>query len=291
MYARLIARHIGRHVPGNPAVIVRNQPGAGGRTMLNQLYAAGPLDGTAIGLANQGVAQDQALGDKGLKVDTRRLAWLGSPIDEVNVAWVWHTSQIKSIEMAKSRDVVVGATGPSSPTFTTPRILNALIGTRFKVVSGYPGSTEIDRAIEAGELDGRAAVGWSSLKITHDWVAAKKAVVLVQFGLRRAPDLPNVPLLQELATNDRDRGILEFLALGPAMGRPFCLPPGVPENRVAALRTAFEAALKDPALLKDAATGRLEINPVGYSQLEQLARRALSMPETSLDVLRTAMKK
>jgi len=266
LYARLLARHLGNHIPGKPSVIVQNLPGAGSRRLANVLSNVGPHDGTMIGLPNQGIAMDQALGAEGVQFDARRFHWIGSPVEDVNVFWAWHTHPIRRIEDARERELVAGATGPGSPTTFYPRIMNTLLGTRFKVVAGYPGSNELDLAIEKGEVSGRV-VGWSSLKITSDFVAAGKARVLLQFGLRKAPDLPDVRLLQELARNDRDRQIFEYLCLVPAMGRPFFMPPGTPGERAAAVRNAFAATMKDAAFLEEAGRTKLEVSPVAGAAL------------------------
>ena len=261
LYARLLARHLGNHIPGKPTVIVQNLPGAGSRRLANVLHTVGPHDGTIIGLPNQGIAMDQALGAEGVAFDARRFHWIGSPVEDVNVFWAWHTHPIRRIEDAREQEFVAGATGPGSPTTFYPRIMNTVLGTKFKVVAGYPGSNELDFAIEKGEVSGRV-VGWSSLKITGDFVAAGKARVLLQFGLRKARDLPDVRLLQELAGNDKDRQIFEYLCLVPAMGRPFFMPPGTPVARAAAVRAAFAATMQDRAFLDDAARAKLEISPV-----------------------------
>jgi hypothetical protein len=176
LYARLLGRHIGQHIPGKPTVIVQNVPGAGSRRLANVLSNVGPHDGTMIGLPNQGIAMDQALGAEGVQFDASKFHWIGSPVEDVNVFWAWHTNPVKAIEDAKQREFVAGATGPGSPTTFYPRIMNTVLGTKFKVVSGYPGSNELDLAIEKGEVGGRV-VGWSSLKITSDWVATGKANV------------------------------------------------------------------------------------------------------------------
>ena len=230
-----MSRHIGKHIPGNPTVIVQNMPGAGSRRLANTLANVGPHDGTMIGLPNQGIAMDQALGTEGVKFDARKFNWIGSPIEDNNVFWGWHTNPVKTIEDAREREFVVGATGPGSPTTYYPRIMNELLGTKFKVVSGYPGSNELDFAIEKEEVGGRV-VSWTSLKITSDWIATGKAIVMLQFGLRKTAELPKVRMLQDLATNPKHREIFEFLCLVPAMGRPFFMPPGVPAERVAAVR-------------------------------------------------------
>jgi tripartite-type tricarboxylate transporter receptor subunit TctC len=284
LYARLLGRHIGQHIPGKPVVVVQNLPGAGSRRLANVLSNVGPHDGTMIGLPNQGIAMDQALGAEGVQYDARKFHWIGSPIEEVNVLWAWHTNPVRTVEDAKQHEFVAGATGPGSPTTFYPRIMNTVLGTKFKVVAGYPGSNELDLAIEKGEVGGRV-VGWSSLKITSDWVATGKARVMLQFGLRKAPDLPNVRLLQELAGNDKDRQIFEYLCLVPAMGRPFFMSAGTSAERAAVMRAAFDATMKDPAFLEEAGRSKLEIGPVSG---DGLARIVGKMFEASPDVLAAA---
>jgi tripartite-type tricarboxylate transporter receptor subunit TctC len=278
LYARLVSRHIGKHIPGNPTVIVQNMPGAGSRRLANTLANVGPHDGTMIGLPNQGIAMDQALGTEGVKFDARKFNWIGSPIEDNNVFWGWHTNPVKTIEDARQREFVVGATGPGSPTTYYPRIMNELLGTKFKVVSGYPGSNELDFAIEKGEVGGRV-VSWTSLKITADWIATGKAHVMLQFGLRKTAALPNVRMLQDLAANAKHREIFEFLCLVPAMGRPFFLPPGVPQERVAAIRAAFAATMKDPGFLDDARRARLDVEPLTGDEIAQIVAKKFNAPD------------
>ncbi len=278
VYARLVARHIGRHIPGNPTMIVQNMPGAGSRRLANTLANVGPHDGTMIGLPNQGIAMDQALGTEGVKFDARTFNWIGSPVEDNNVFWGWHTNPVKTIEDAQQREFVVGATGPGSPTTYYPRIMNDLLGTKFKVVAGYPGSNELDIAIERGEVGGRV-VSWTGLKVTGDWVATNKAVVMLQFGLRKSAELPNVRMLQDLATNAKHREIFEFLCLVPAMGRPFFMPAGVPAERVAAVRTAFAATMKDPAFLDEAKRARLDVVPLTGEEIAGIVAKKFAAPE------------
>ena len=278
LYARLVGRHIGRHIPGNPTVIVQNMPGAGSRRLANTLANVGPHDGTMIGLPNQGIAMDQALGTDGVKFDARKFNWIGSPIEDNNVFWGWHTNPVKTIEDARQREFIVGATGPGSPTTYYPRIMNELLGTKFKVVSGYPGSNELDFAIEKGEVGGRV-VSWTSLKITSDWIATGKANVMLQFGLRKTAELPKVRMLQDLATNAKHREIFEFLCLVPAMGRPFFMPQGVPAERVAAVRAAFAATMKDPAFVDDVRRARLDISPLTGEEIAQVVARKFNAPD------------
>jgi tripartite-type tricarboxylate transporter receptor subunit TctC len=278
VYARLVARHLGKHIPGNPTVIVQNMPGAGSRRLANTLANVGPHDGTMIGLPNQGIAMDQALGTEGVKFDARTFNWIGSPIEDNNVFWGWHANPVKTIEDAQQREFVIGATGPGSPTTYYPRIMNDLIGTKFKVVAGYPGSNELDVAIERGEVGGRV-VSWTGLKVTSDWVATGKANVMLQFGLRKSPELPKVRMLQDLATSPKHREIFEFLCLVPAMGRPFFLPPGVPAERVAAIRAAFATTMKDPAFVEEARRARLDVVPLTGEQIADVVARTFGAPD------------
>lgn len=278
VYARLVSRHIGKHIPGNPVVIVQNMPGAGSRLLANTLANVGPHDGTRMGLPNQGIAMDQALGTEGVKFDARKFNWIGSPIEDNNVFWGWHTNRVKSIEDAQREQFVVGATGPGSPTTYYPRIMNDLLGTKFRVVSGYPGSNELDFAIEKEEVGGRV-VSWTGLKVTGDWVATGKANVMLQFGLRKSAELPNVRMLQDLATNAKHREVFEYLCLVPAMGRPFFLPAGVPMERVAAIRAAFAATMKDPAFIAEARKARLDVTPLTGEEIAEVVAKSFGAPD------------
>jgi tripartite-type tricarboxylate transporter receptor subunit TctC len=290
LYARLIARHMGRHIPGNPNIIVQNVPGAGSRVLANTLYNRGPHDGTMIGVPNQGIPTDQATGIAGVQFDANRFHWIGSPNHEVNVAWTWHTSAVKTVEDARQKEAVMGSTGPGSPTYFYPRVMNSLLGTKFKVVSGYPGSNELDNAIEKGEVDGRGAVSWAALKITSDWVKTGKVNLLVQIGTEKASDLPQVPLLHEMAKTERDRKVLEFLSFAPAMGRPFFMPPGTPADKVAAIRKAFDDTMRDPSFIDEANKSGLDLTPISGQELQELTAKTLSMPQDVLDEARSAMQ-
>ncbi|HWG04363.1 MAG TPA: hypothetical protein VG271_05050 [Beijerinckiaceae bacterium] len=286
LYARLLARHIGSHIPGKPNVIVQNMPGAGSRVLANTLFTVGPQDGTMIGLPNQAIATDQATGVAGAQFDARKFRWLGSPDNDVQVAWTWHTSKAKTFEAATTNEVVLGTSGPGSVTYFYPKVMNALLGTKFRLVSGYPGATEMSVAAERGEIDGMGAEAWSAVKATEDWVAAGKINVLVQFGLGKSPDLQNVPFLPDLARNATDRQVLEFVSLTPAMGRPFFMPPKTPDDRYAALRKAFDETMKDPAFLEDAKRSQLEISAVSGDDLQRAVDKALGTPQSVLDIFK-----
>jgi tripartite-type tricarboxylate transporter receptor subunit TctC len=289
LYARILARHIGRHIPGQPNVIVQNLPGAGGRRLANAFQLTGPHDGTAIGITTPGIVTDQVMNAEGVQYDLRKFHWVGSPADEVNVLWVWHTTPVETIADVTRREVPLSSTGQGSPNYFVPRILNQLIGTRFKVVTGYPGANEADLAIERGEVNGRVS-GWTGLKNTGDWVAAGKTKVLVQQGLRKAPELADKPLLPELGRNDEQRQVLEFLSLVPALGRPFFMPPATPPERAAAVRRAFEATMRDPGFIEEARRSKLDVDPISGDDMARIVAKSFAVSPAVLAIAKTAME-
>lgn len=280
-YARLVARHMSKHIPGNLGIVVKNMPGAGGLRLANYIYTLARPDGTEIAILNQGAAMSQALNETGVQYDARRMNWIGSTHSTVNVAFAWHTSPVKTIQEAQKQELIVGTTGAGSATSFYPELMNQFLGTKFKVIGGYKGSNEMLLAIERGEVNGRGAYNWANLRDQTDWVREKKVNILVQMGAERAPDLPDVPLMHELAKNEADREVLEFVSLSPALGRPFVAPPGLPPERLAILRAAFEATTRDPEFLADAAASKLEIEPMSGEKLADLVERTLRVsPET-----------
>ncbi len=258
---RLIARHIGRHIPGNPTVVPRNMPGAGGLVAANWMAKLAPQDGTTLFMIAQPHAPGQAMGLPNIQFDVRAFQWIGNTIDTPNVVNSWYTSGVRNIADAMDRELVLGGTtGTNSVVY--PAVLNALIGTRFKVVTGYPGGGELNLAMERGEIQGRGSNSWASWKSTkHQWLAEKKIIILVQIALKRAPDLPDVPLLLELAKNDFDRKVLTFLSADTAISRAVVTTPNVPRERVEVLRRAFDATMADKAFLAEAAEARMDIVP------------------------------
>jgi tripartite-type tricarboxylate transporter receptor subunit TctC len=290
LYARVIARHLGQHIPGNPTIIVENVPGAGTRVLTNRLYNIGPQDGTIIGAPSQGIPTDQASGASGIQFDSSRFQWIGSPSDDVQVAWSWHTSRVKTFELAKQYEMLTPSTGPGSVTYSYPKVMNALLGTKFKLVTGYQGGAEMDTAVERGEVEGRVGEAWSSLRITKDWVATRQVNVLVQIAAMRSPDLPDVPLLSELAANDKERQALDFLSYAPAMGRPLFMPPNTPADKVAAIRKAFDETMKDEAFLAEAKNLHLDVHPTSGETLQKIAAATVAMPADVLATLQHAMQ-
>jgi tripartite-type tricarboxylate transporter receptor subunit TctC len=278
-YARLVARHLGERIPGSPQVVPRNMPGASSRVAVAHTYNVARRDGLTLCTGDQSLALAQAMGQP-LNFDMSRFLYIGNPSSENNTTVVWHTSGIARIEDAMTREVTVGATG-GSPSSQYPRIMNAVLGTRFRIILGYPGGNEINLAMERGEVEGRGSNSWASWKATRpDWLKEKKINLLVQVGLRKAEDLPDVPLLMDLAKNEEDRALLKLFSTPSTIGRPIFTTPETPKERVAALRAGFDAMLKDPGFLSDAQKANLELDPVSGEELQEIVEQILATPKT-----------
>jgi len=247
VYARAVARFIGHHIPGNPTVVPKNLEGAGSLRLANWLYRVAAKDGTEIGTIGRGLAFDPLLGNKTANFDPLKFTWLGSANNEVSVCVAWATSGITSFEELFTKQMAVGGTGGGSDTDVFPAILNGVLGTKMKVVTGYPGGNDIDLAMERGEVQGRCGWSWSSVVATHpDWVAQHKINILAQLGLSKHPDLPNVPLITDFAKTAEQKQVLKLIFARQVMGRPYLAPPGLPPDRATALQQAFDATMKDP---------------------------------------------
>jgi tripartite-type tricarboxylate transporter receptor subunit TctC len=285
LYARLVARFLGNYIPGKPTIVPRNMPGAGSRAAVKWVYAIGPKDGTILATADQSLSVEQAMGDKQLDVDTTRLIYIGNPNADNNTTATWHTSPVKTIADAKVKQAVMGATGGSTSS-QYPKAMNALLGTKFKIVIGYAGGNDINLAMERGEVDGRGSNSWASWKATRpDWLRDHKINILVQIGLSKAPDLQDVPLLIDLAANDQDRSIFRLLSAPTTIGRPVFTSPGVPAERVKALRDAFDAMVKDPAFLAEAEREHFDINPVSGAEMQKIVQEIVATPKPIADRL------
>jgi tripartite-type tricarboxylate transporter receptor subunit TctC len=280
VYARLVARHIGKHIPGNPTVIPKNMAGAGSLKLANWLFNVAPKDGTAIGMIGRGTGFDPLFGIKGAQFTGTRFGWLGSANDEVSICVSWHTSEVKTFEDLLTKELIVGGTGASADTDQFPKIMNAVLGTRMKIITGYPGGNDVGLAMERGEVKGRCGWSWSSVKATHqNWLDEKKINVLIQLALTKHPDLPNVPLVVDLAKTDQDKKIMRLLFARQVMGRPFLTPPGLPADRLAALRKAFMDTMRDKELLAEAEKAQLEITPVSGEEIQKLVEEVYATPE------------
>jgi len=274
--ARLVARHIGRYIPGHPALLPQNMTGASGLKMINYLANVAPRDGTAIGMISEGMPSLQAVGMDGVQFDANALAWVGAIAPTVETMTVWHTTGVTTLEGARAKEIVTGATARGSITYTFPAMMNELFGTRFKLVTGYTGGNQINLAMERGEVEARNNT-WSSWKATRPtWLAERKINILAQSGPRPA-DL-DAPLLAELAGNDSDRRLIDLVLSGCALGRPLALTPGVPAERVAAVRAAFAAAMRDPDFLAEAKTLNFEVDPISGAALQATVAKILATP-------------
>jgi tripartite-type tricarboxylate transporter receptor subunit TctC len=287
-YSRLLGRHIVKHIPGNPTMVPINMPGGGGLQAANFIAKAAPKDGTHLTMVSQGLPMDQALGlSKGLQADMKTFNWIGNMSDSNQVTVTWHTSPTKTIEDAKNRETVIGATGAGSISTQIPAVLNNVVGTKFRVIFGYPGGSEINLAMERGELEGRATNPWASyVSVTPHYVNEKKINLIVQVGVRKDKDLPNVPLLRELAKNPEDQAILDYVSKATAVGRPVGTTPDVPKERVDALRKAFDDTLNDPEFKADSDKQKMEISPMSGAELQQLIADLIDAPKDLLEKVR-----
>ena len=272
--ARLLARHMGRHVPGAPNMIPQNMPGSGGIKTILHLYTVAPRDGTMLGMLSRSYPIEPVFNPQAAKYDPARFNPIGSTSTEVSVGVVWHTHGIKSIDDLQTRQITTGATGTTDDTGRFPTLLRNLTGAKIKVVTGYPGGNDVTAAMEKGEVDARFGWSWGSLKSrSKPWLDEKKVNILVQMALEKAPDLPDTPLIMDFAKSDIDRQALELLFIPQAVAWPLVAPPDVPADRVAALRRAFDATMQDQAFLSEAARLRIDVEPVTGEAMQKIVQR------------------
>ncbi len=288
--ARIVARHLGNHLPGNPGVVPKNMTGAGHLQATNYLYTQAAKDGTFLGAILPAFVGYQVLDGRGAQYDARNFNYLGSSDVENANLYTWSSLGVKRIEEIRTREVLMGATGAGSWTMLYPTLLNNLLGYKFKIVSGYKSTNEIHLAMERGEVSGRAGNFFSSLKAQNpDWLPGKKIDMLLQFGSVRDPEWPDLPLLTDLATNDEQRAIFKLFSAEVALGRVFLTTPGVPADRLAALRKAFEATLRDPAYIEDARKVEMQVRPLTHQQVKALADEIVNLPTDLIAKAKVAM--
>ncbi len=276
--ARLVARHLGKHIAGNPTVVVQNMPAAGSLAATNHIYNAAAKDGTVIALVMRGMLLIRNWNPSSVRFDLGRLNWLGSINSEVAVTAAWHTAPHKSARDLFEQELIVGGTTGVDPE-TTPRLLNALLGTKFKIVNGYPGTTEIILAMERGELQGIADWSWSSIKAARpDWLRDKKITLLMQAALQKEPELADVPSALDFVKNEADRRVMELYLTQKAVARPVIAPPGVPPDRLVALRAGLIALAQDDEFLADAKQAKLEVAPVSGEAVDKVISLITSAP-------------
>lgn len=288
--ARLLARHLAAHIPGQPTIIVQNQPGAGSLTMTNALYNTGPFDGTVMGASFNGMPTTPLLQPAGVRFDPVKLNWLGSTNRETQVTYVWHTVPVQSLDELKTRELVIGAQAPGSTQYDYPMLVNHLFGFKFKVVTGYQSTSKINLAMESGEVQGTLA-NWSTLKaLSSNWLAEQKIRIIAQWALKKHPELPDVPLALDLAKTEADRQALQLALARLEYGRPFFLPPGVPAARVETLRRAFDATMKDPAYLAEADKLKIDVDPLSGEEVAALVERVSRTPADTVARVRAALE-
>jgi len=282
-FGRMVGRFIGRHIPGNPPVVVQTMAGAGSLQAANFLYAQAPRDGTAWGVVTQTLALEEALRSPGAHYRAAEFTWIGRMTSILEVHFTWKASKAKTIADARVHDIPVAGTGAGSPSEGYPKLLNALAGTRFKIISGYPGSTQGMLAAERGEVDG-GLTSWNTLKRTKpDWIRNRDINMLVQYAVERHPDLREVPSVLEAASTPEGRQVLAFYVSGAEVGRSLLAPPGIPADRVQTLRAAFDAMLKDPDFLAEIEKSGQEFQPASGESVQKLIAAAANAPRNIIE--------
>lgn len=277
--ARLLARHMHRHIPGAPTIVPQNMPGAVGVQAANYMATVAPQDGTIMHAIMQNMAAHQAIGGLATKYDVTKFGWIGNSTDSPNLISSWHTTGITRFEQVLERELVVGAPGTATSSVYYPHALNVLVGAKFKIISGYPGGNNVNMAIERGEVGGRGSNSLAAWKATKpDWLREGKLHHLVQIALKRHPELAQVPLMHELAKNEQDRQVLEFLSSDIPLSRAYVTTPGVPAERLSALRKAFGATMKDAAFIAEAEKAQIDISPSTGEDAERIVAGILATP-------------
>jgi tripartite-type tricarboxylate transporter receptor subunit TctC len=290
--ARLVARYIGRYIPGNPQVIVRNMPGGGGLVMTNFVANVSAKDGLHIGAPQRGVPFEPLLGDAShAKFDPLKLQWIGSANADSSVTVATRRSGVRTWQDLKTKELIVAGTGIGTESVVVPYVLRNILGLKFKVIAGFPGGSEMNLAMLRGEVDGRGTFSWTSLKPHYkEWIETGEVIILLQLGLRKHPDIPNVTLVTDLAETDDQRKLLELQFTAFELGRPYFVAEGVPADRVTALRRAFDQAMKDKDLLADAAKQSLEVNPTTGEEMQRILVRVYATPKELVARLAEASK-
>lgn len=288
--ARVLARHLTNHIPGKPAIVIQNQPGAASVPMTNAVYNTAPRDGTVIGAAINGMTTAPLVTPEIVKFDLAKLIWLGSTNRDIQITYLWHTSPIRTPQDMLANEVLVGATSAGTTHVDYPLVARALLGFKFKLISGYPGTGPVHIAMERGEVQGFGANGWLALKaLKSDWLKDDKVRIIMQYGMTRSPEFPNVPAIGEFLKTEQDRQAIEMMVTRLQFGRPFFLPPDVPAARVEALRRAFDATMKDPAYLAEAEKAKLDVAPMQGEEIGPLVAKVLATPPPVVARVRAAL--
>ena len=286
LYGRLAAKHLGRFLPGQPTVVAQNMPGAGGMIASNWLYGVAPKDGSAMGVLVPNVALAQVIGVSSIAYDTRKFNWIGRIVSPTATLFTWHTSATTKIADLAARETIVASTGPLSQVEITSRMMNGVVGAKFKIIEGYKGTTDATLAMEQGEVEA-VVMPWTLMKLAHsDWIRDKKINVIAQYTRKPVSDLKDTPSIFELARTDDERAVFSLFFGPDEIGQPLVAPPGVPAERVEALRQAFAAMNRDPDYLADAARQKLDLTPTSHVELEKTVAEAFSATPRQIEIAR-----
>jgi len=283
IYLRAVARHIVKHIPGTPKSLVRTMPGGGSLVAANHLFNVAPKDGTVLGLISSAIPTEAAVGAPNVKFESARFNWIGRVASNIHATFVMGSAPVKTIKHAFEREVILGATGRSSTVAIYPAVLTNTIGVRFKLVMGYASSNTAMLAMERGEVDGHSASLETARAIHPEWLTERRVNILVQYALKRHPDLPDVPMSWELARNEEEREILQIVATATEIGKMIMGPPSIPVDRVDALRRAFDATMTDPEFIAEVKAARIELSPMPGEELQRLVERIGRVPPAILD--------
>lgn len=291
LHARTLARHMGRHIPGSPNIVVKNVPGAAGLILANQLYNTLPKDGTEIATFDRAIPLEPLVAPERARFDSLKLNWIGSTDNDVSTCFSWHAASVKTFNDLYTRELVVGGTGTGGNAHIYPKVLNAVLGTKFKVIPGYPGSAEVLLAMERGETEGFCSMGFVTLEFTKpQWVRDRSVNILVQLGITKNKNHMDVPLALDFARTMEDRQAIEFVVSPNLFARPFTAPPGVPAERVLALRRAFNATFDDPEYLAEAKQRKMQVLLVRGEEIDAVLKRIYGMPRSVMDRVKDAIK-
>lgn len=291
IYARAISRYMSDHIPGAPKILVQNMPGAGSISSANYLYNVAAKDGTVFGTFGRGVPMEPLIGIAKTQYDATKFTWLGSAASELSVCAVTQKSRIKTYDDIFRMEVAVGGEGSGSDPDTYAMLMRGILGAKFNIVTGYPGSNDMTLAIERGELDGRCGWSWGSIKATRpDWVSGPNRLnVLIAMTTERSDELPDVPAVIEKAKTDRDKDIIRLIVSRQTVARPYAAPPGVPAERRDALRAAFDATMRDPRYLAEAKAASLDVTPVSGWEVKNLIERLYAAPAATIAQAKAAV--
>jgi tripartite-type tricarboxylate transporter receptor subunit TctC len=290
LWGRTVARYIGRHLPGHPTVIAQNMPGAGSYTAASYLFNIAPRDGTVLGIIARDAALGPLSGATGARFDPTKLSWIGTPAKETNVCIAYHTARVRSAADLFDKELILGDTGPGTGTRAYPKALNALIGTKFKIIGGFPASSDVFLAMERGEVEG-ICESLDSIRVRRpDWIATKTVSILFQGGAAPNPELGGIPFVLDLARTAEQRQAIEFLYAGQGIGRPFVAPPDLPAERLKALREAFDATMQDADFIAEAKNSKLELAPEDGEHLAALIMKIYATPKPIVDKVTSLIK-